>query len=175
VSKLGLLVLRQKGIPLLEKVKNRIATIESLSIKGVFGIKWEKEEAFFKIKDVYGHIKDTKILEDITNIQGNNMIAIVLIDSMPDPLNMQCPKCGHKGTGDRLDNMHINRIKDDFRSIYGNVIHSADTEKTAIDEMKKFGINKDLIDNFKNMEGCIIANIDNSSEFVKKMSETIDG
>ena len=88
---------------------------------------------------------------------------------------MSCPKCGHRFTGERLDNMHVNRIKDDFRSIYGNIIHSADTEQTAIDEMKKFGIGSKLINKFKDIEGCIVGNIENDNMLIKKMKESVNG
>ena len=175
MNKLGLIVLRQKGIPLLEKVLNRIKTIPSLQIKGIFGIKWTEEECRSKIEKIYTHITDKLILDTIEQIQGNEMIAIVLLDTHPDPLNMQCPKCGHRFTGERLDNMHINRIKDDFRSIYGNVIHSADTEQTAIDEMGKFGIGSKLINKFKDIEGCIVGNIENDNMLIKKMKESVNG
>lgn len=172
MSKLGLIVLRQKGIPLFEKVMIRINTVGTLDVKGLFAIKWTENEASCKLRRIYKHIDDPIILDSIKEIQGTEMIAIVLLDTYPDPLNMQCPKCGHRFTGERLDNMHINRIKDDFRSIYGNVIHSADTEQTAIREMNCFCISSAMIKEMREEDKILIGNLGSSDELVKRMRKT---
>ena len=78
MSKLGLLVLRQAGMPLLDKVLNRIKTVSSLRIKGIFGIKWAEEECRSKIEKIYKHITDKLILDSIEQIQGNEMIASII-------------------------------------------------------------------------------------------------
>jgi len=139
---IGLIVLRKNGMWLLDKVLKRIETVESLSVRGIFLIKWKDEDRESKLKEFYPHLS-LSIVRRLTETHGVEMIAIVLEDSHPDPLNMSCPKCGHRFTGERLSNMHLNRIKDDFRSLYGNVVHSSDTEKTALNEIDALGIKLD--------------------------------
>jgi len=139
-EKIGIIVLREKGMHLIDKVLTRIKTVESLCVKGLLGLEWKKENCRSNIEKLYPHITDEKILDDLEEIHGTKMIIIVLLDIHPDSLNMNCPRCNYKFTGDRLDNMHINRIKDDFRSLHGNVIHSSDTEELAEEEMLQLGV-----------------------------------
>ncbi len=153
MSKLGLLVLRNKGLRYCDKVLKRINIIDSLDINGVFYIQWKEKESLDKFRRLYPHIKDEIIIENLLDAAGTLMLAIAIVDSKPNPYKHTCTKCGKRTGAERLDNMNINRIKDDIRAQYGNVIHSADTEEMAIRELKLFGveeltINKMLVNDF---------------------------
>ena len=171
--KVGLLVLRNNGLQYLQKVIDRISVIDSLTLKAVLQIKWKEEEADKNIRSIYEHIKEGNTINKIIELQGTSMIAIILLDSKPDPLNQYCLHCGRYAGEKRIDNMNINRIKNDIRVQYGNIIHSADTEELAIVEIDKFG-GGEIIKFLYSMDNKVLVNAVYSCDQILEQLNTME-
>lgn len=170
--KVGLLVIRENGLMYKFDIWERINVIPSLHLAGIVNLKWNEYEREARVSRIYSHISNSWILKDIEKIQGTKMIALVIKDSKPDPFNHVCSKCGKRTGAERLDNMNINRIKDDIRVQFGNVLHSADTEQNALAELEKFGVNKSIVNTILAMEqnNCLVVDCETNSSFVTKLN-----
>jgi len=172
MKKLGLLVLRKNGLKYYDKVIQRIKVIESLNVVGTFYIYWKDSESFEKFKLVYPHVIDEVILKHLFTEGGTLMMAIAIIDIKPDPYKHSCTKCGKRTGAERLDNMNINRIKDDIRVQYGNIIHSADTEALAKKELMLFGVEEQIVQRLFNKDTQkVVERVYSDDDFVKVLSE----
>ena len=121
-------------------------------------------------------MKKLKAIWELMRLEHGIMIAIAIIDSKPDPFSHSCTKCGKKTGAERLDNMNINRIKDDVRVQYGNILHSADTEEKAIEELMKLGVDKSIIDMlYKKTDTIKMGDVKTKDKFIEQLNTLENG
>jgi len=176
LMQLGLFVLRSNGIEqnLLDNVLDRIHD-EGFKIKLIVPLEWSKDEARIHLKNLYGEKKFEKYGDNIMDLSGHQLVAIVVTDEFPIP----APNDHKPG---RFSNWRMNIVKDDVRSKHGNILHCSDTERKAFNEIQSLTeLSENNIKKIRDSdeEMVVIEYVGDSKLFsnlnkIKKLGRTVD-
>lgn len=164
------MVIRYGGLKpaILKFILDTVSERDTVDVKAVYNIKWNASERKENLLSFYDHVSDKKAIKDIMEVNGLDMMAIILYDNQPT----KPPLEDGTNSGDNWNTILLKRI---IRSKFGNVVHVSDTSVTAHDEIDKLlGLSKKELSKITKSDKINMSELSTNSYLAKYFNKDQD-